>query len=397
MNCKAQPQRRDCRGRASGSITARESGSSSLARMRLIVFLCAPLILSLHVLLMAQPACAATWPLATSGLSATLSFHQSYTAGIKSYVHSGIDIPASAGMQISSPLAGTVRFAGTVPSGDSRTGGPSSQTMNAVSIEVADGKTVTLMPFDATWVHEGQVVAEGEGLGTLASRGDVSTSGVHLHMGYKQGSAYLDPMLLFGVSGIASGSASGAASTHVPGASNASDGLPASSVVSASDGLSVSGDIPAPGLASAPDLAPTLGLASASGVGDAFQASRGQSNAPSFGVIETGDYELVDPAANAPSLLAPVIGAVGGVIAACSAQFFSLAEALVACSCALHVPLPVLYVLAALLALVILAVPGAHVMRKLKGSLQRMRPHSQADAANGMSHAKSVLVPVRGR
>ena len=39
------------------------------------------------------------------------------------------------------------RFTGAVPSGDSRTGGTSSdKTMNAVSIELSDGRTVTLMP-----------------------------------------------------------------------------------------------------------------------------------------------------------------------------------------------------------------------------------------------------------
>lgn len=70
--------------------------------------------------------------------------------------------PASAGLQIISPLAGTVRFTGAVPSGDSRTGGMSSdKTMNAVSIELSDGRTVTLMPFASIGVREGQTVAEG--------------------------------------------------------------------------------------------------------------------------------------------------------------------------------------------------------------------------------------------
>lgn len=95
----------------------RGSGSSSPARVIPRGFVCVLPLLSICVVFMVQPAVAATWPVSTSGLSATLAFHQSYTAGIESYVHSGIDIPASAGMQISSPLAGTVRFTGTVPSG----------------------------------------------------------------------------------------------------------------------------------------------------------------------------------------------------------------------------------------------------------------------------------------
>lgn len=133
----------------------RGSGSSSPARVIPRGFVCVLPLLSICVVFMVQPAVAATWPVSTSGLSATLAFHQSYTAGIESYVHSGIDIPASAGMQISSPLAGTVRFTGTVPSGDSRIGGSSSaRTMKAVSIELADGRAISLMPFASIAVRE---------------------------------------------------------------------------------------------------------------------------------------------------------------------------------------------------------------------------------------------------
>ena len=182
----------------------RGSGSSSPARVIPRGFVCVLPLLSICVVFMVQPAVAATWPVSTSGLSATLAFHQSYTAGIESYVHSGIDIPASAGMQISSPLAGTVRFTGTVPSGDSRIGGSSSaRTMKAVSIELANGRVISLMPFASIAVREGQSVIEGQALGTLAAGGDVSTSATHLHMGYKQGSSYLDPMSLFGTASSA--------------------------------------------------------------------------------------------------------------------------------------------------------------------------------------------------
>lgn len=74
-------------------------------------------------------------------------------------------------MQISSPLAGTVRFTGTVPSGDSRIGGSSSaRTMKAVSIELADGRAISLMPFASIAVREGQSVIEGQALGTPGCR-----------------------------------------------------------------------------------------------------------------------------------------------------------------------------------------------------------------------------------
>ena len=60
----------------------RGSGSSSPARVIPRGFVCVLPLLSICVVFMVQPAVAATWPVSTSGLSATLAFHQSYTAGI---------------------------------------------------------------------------------------------------------------------------------------------------------------------------------------------------------------------------------------------------------------------------------------------------------------------------
>ena len=167
--------------------TIRESCSSSLVRAahRLLALIALPS--SILVCWMAWPAhaVAATWPLSASACSVDLGFQQTYTAGAKSYVHSGIDASASAGLQIVSPLAGTVRFTGTVPSGDSRLGqaGQSGKTMRAVSIQIADGRTVTLMPFDTISVKKGQQVAEGEALGTLAASGDVLCADIVLSEG----------------------------------------------------------------------------------------------------------------------------------------------------------------------------------------------------------------------
>ena len=180
-----------------------ESSSSSPVKMLMASFLLCMLLLA--AISLCSPfakgrAYAATWPVPTSELSASIGFNETYSAGDKSYVHSGIDIPASAGMQISSPLAGTVRFTGAVPSGDSRTGGASDQkTMLAVSIELQDGHVITLMPFACIDVHAGENVVEGERLGTLAESGDISSSQPHLHMGLKEGRRYLDPLALFGI------------------------------------------------------------------------------------------------------------------------------------------------------------------------------------------------------
>ena len=302
----------------------RGSGSSSPARVIPRGFVCVLPLLSTCVVFMVQPAVAATWPVSTSGLSATLAFHQSYTAGIESYVHSGIDIPASAGMQISSPLAGTVRFTGTVPSGDSRIGGSSSaRTMKAVSIELADGRAISLMPFASIAVREGQSVIEGQALGTLAAGGDVSTSATHLHMGYKQGPSYLDPMLLFGtassashdsgISGMGGARATNAGTSAAEGASRIVDGESTAVVQTQPDAASAADDVPA-------------------------------ANSESFGVIETGDYELSAGKVRSQSSVVPVADALGQLGSACAGQFTGLLEALSGLSNMTGIGLPALVV-----------------------------------------------------
>lgn len=161
------------------------------------------LLLFSLVLLVPHCAFAATWPVAGHRPSPSLGFHETYTAGIsenRSYVHSGIDAPGSAGSQIVSPIAGTVCFTGSVPSGDSAAnGGGAGQTMLGVSVKLADGRTVTLMPFEDVTVENGDSVEEGTVLGTLAPSGDRSSAATHLHMGLKRGSTYYDPMALFGL------------------------------------------------------------------------------------------------------------------------------------------------------------------------------------------------------
>lgn len=292
----------------------RGSSSSSLAHARVARIVCALSLVSLCIVFMAQPALAATWPISTSALSATLAFHQSYSAGSNSYVHSGIDIPASAGLQIISPLAGTVRFTGAVPSGDSRTGGMSSdKTMNAVSIELSDGRTVTLMPFASIDVREGQTVAEGAPLGTLAASGDVSTSATHLHMGYKQGSRYLDPMQLFGVAGDAPGGAAAAQSAaEVLGASASMPLASAEAAPSVGESASPSAHLEQPGIISVPEESTIT-------------------SSESFGAIETGDYELTPQDAPAPAGF--LVDALGWLGDACTGQFVGMVEALFGVSC----------------------------------------------------------------
>lgn len=290
-----------------GACATRDSSSSSLARMGLRGLICIPPLVSLCIALMAQPAVAATWPVPTSELSATLAFHQSYTAGTKSYVHSGIDISASAGLQIFSPMAGTVRFTGTVPSGDSRTGDTSSaRTMNAVSVELHDGRIITLMPFASIAVVEGQPVAEGAVLGTLAAQGDASMSAPHLHLGYRQGATYLDPMQLFG-----------AVPTATPG----------EAVAQTTPESSAFGLLPSGFASEAAGIVPSEEGAVAQGQPGAFESLPAPAE-EGFGVIETGDYELARSGARPSSTWDSATDVLGQLGAACGEQLFSLVGAI---------------------------------------------------------------------
>lgn len=297
---------------------------SSLAGMRLMVCCCALFAISLHALFMVPTALAATWPVPTSALSASTAFHESYSAGKDSYVHSGLDIPASAGMQISAPLAGKVRFAGSVPSGDSRLSGSSPQrTMLAVSIELSNGRIITLMPFDAIHVREGQMVSEQASLGTLAASGDISSASTHLHMGYKQGALYLDPMQLF----AASSPSSGEQGAEATGADSASARLGTETALLAGE--------------------PAAGLA----YSNAFQGQVTEESEalgevpieePVFRNVETGDFVLRQKAQTSPTLLERVSDAAASLLSACGMQLDALADAAETAAQNLHIPLPLL-------------------------------------------------------
>lgn len=185
---------------ACDTVCCSRRSSSPKSVARLICVWVPIFLISLWWLPLPEYAVAATWPVPASTLSASVAFHETYSAGASSYVHSGIDIPASAGSQILVPAAGTVRFTGNVPSGDSRVGaGASQKTMRAVSVELPDSRVVTLMPFLDVCVAAGDWVDEGAALGTLAVSGDPSSAEPHLHVGLKRGRAYIDPMSLFGV------------------------------------------------------------------------------------------------------------------------------------------------------------------------------------------------------
>lgn len=124
----------------------------------------------------------------------TMGFHDVYELAGRQVTHLGADICAHQGETLCAPLSGRVSFVGSVPAAESS----SEDTMLAVSLQLADGKTLTMMPFDGVAVQHGDSVEEGAVLGTLAASGDRSSSATHLHMGLKQDGRYYDPLVFLG-------------------------------------------------------------------------------------------------------------------------------------------------------------------------------------------------------
>src|SRR5437763_13977430 len=100
--------------------------------------------------------------------------------------HRGIDIGAAAEAPVVAPAAGTVTFAGTVP-----TSGKS------VTITTADGYAVTLTHLGSIAVTKGAAVAEGDGVGTIGPSGDAEVPQTYVRLGLRvaaQPQGYLDPL-----------------------------------------------------------------------------------------------------------------------------------------------------------------------------------------------------------
>jgi hypothetical protein len=101
--------------------------------------------------------------------------------------HRGVDIGAdSAGETVVAPAAGTISFAGTVP-----TNGKS------VTIETADGYSVTLTHLGSIGVVKGATVAEDDAIGTVGPSGTPELEGPYVHLGIRttaDPNGYLDPL-----------------------------------------------------------------------------------------------------------------------------------------------------------------------------------------------------------
>jgi pyruvate/2-oxoglutarate dehydrogenase complex dihydrolipoamide acyltransferase (E2) component len=101
--------------------------------------------------------------------------------------HRGIDIGADAtGEAVVAPEAGTVSFAGTVPTNG-----------ECVTIETADGYAVTLTHLGSILVARGATVAEQDPVGTIGPSGTPEVPGPYVHLGIRLAAdpnGYLDPL-----------------------------------------------------------------------------------------------------------------------------------------------------------------------------------------------------------
>ena len=201
---------------------------TTMRRMALLLFL---------FLVWTPAAYAWSWPVQGPVLN-PFSYDEAhpYAAG----QHRGIDIGADAdGATVVAPAAGTVSFAGTVP-----TSGKS------VTIETQNGYSVTLTHLGSIGVAKGTSVSEGGAVGTIGPSGTPEVDGPYLHLGVRvttDPNGYVDPLGLLPVptgtapdtgattsqpsSGSASSAASGSASSTSPSAPPATqpvDSQPAS-------------------------------------------------------------------------------------------------------------------------------------------------------------------------
>jgi hypothetical protein len=133
--------------------------------------------------------------------------------------HRGVDLGAdTAGETVVAPAAGTVSFAGTVP-----TNGKS------VTIETADGYSVTLTHLGSIAVAKGAAVAEQDAIGTVGPSGTPEVDGPYVHLGIRvttDPNGYVDPLSLLPPAPDSGADQSGSTATQ-PGTTGAASAPPA--------------------------------------------------------------------------------------------------------------------------------------------------------------------------
>lgn len=139
------------------------------------------------LVLSAVAAHAAEWYPPVIDGSMLLGFGARYAGG----THRGVDISAAPGSGVAAPAAGTVVFAGHVPADG---GG----TCKAVTVELPDGRRLSLLPLESVSVVAGETIEAGREIGQVAAAGDDSSAAPHVHVSLRSGELYLDPGDLLG-------------------------------------------------------------------------------------------------------------------------------------------------------------------------------------------------------
>jgi Peptidase family M23 len=161
------------------------TGHATLRILLLILTTTRRLALVLFIFLAWTPAAYAwSWPVQGPVLT-PFAYDEAhpYAAG----QHRGIDIGAdSTGETVVAPAAGTVTFAGTV-----------STNGRTVTIETADGYSVTLTHLGSIAVGKGTGVSEQDTVGTVGPSGTPEVDAPYVHLGIRVTSdpnGYLDPL-----------------------------------------------------------------------------------------------------------------------------------------------------------------------------------------------------------
>ena len=130
----------------------------------------------------APPALAWTWPADGPVLRPFILGDDPYAGG----QHRGVDIAGEQGAPVRSPAAGVVSFSGTVPGGG-----------RTVTVQTADGYSVTLVHLGSIAVERAADVGEGTQVGTIGPTGDAEHPEPYLHLGIRVTSdvnGYLNPL-----------------------------------------------------------------------------------------------------------------------------------------------------------------------------------------------------------
>ena len=139
-------------------------------------------VAALAALALSAPAGAWTWPADGTVLRPFALGSDPYAGG----QHRGVDVAGPEGAAIRAPAAGTVTFAGSLPTHG-----------RGVTIQTADGFAVTLVHLGAIAVEKGASVDEGSSIGTMGWSGTPEHAVPSVHLGIRRASdadAYVDPL-----------------------------------------------------------------------------------------------------------------------------------------------------------------------------------------------------------